>query len=256
MFIFAHMKQLLLITGLLILCSGSYAQSNVRDSSAGMFLVQPGIAFQLPMGDMADRFGPNSSASMDVYYKWKKGWMAGVQGAFLFGSKVEQTNLFSNLVTSQGQIVATDGKYSDIRVFERGYTILLNFGKLISLKKPNPNSGFAVTVGAGYMQHKIRIEDKLNLTPSLQGDYKKGYDHLASGLCLKQSVSYIYIGNHRLINFFIAAEVLEGLTHGRRSYDFDLEIPDTGKRTDILTGLRLGWILPLYKAAPEKYYFY
>jgi hypothetical protein len=256
MFIFANMKQLLLIASMLIVWSTSSGQVNVRDSAISIILVQPGIALQLPMGDMADRFGSNGSASLEVNYKHRSGWIGGIQGTFIFGSDVKQTNLFSNLVTSQGEIVATDGKYADIRVFERGYTIIASFGKLFSMKKPNPNTGFAVTVGAGYMQHKIRIEDKLNLTPSLQGEYKKGYDHLASGLCLKQAVTYTYVGNRRLVNFFLAAEILEGLTKGRRSYDFDLEIPDTGNRMDILTGVRLGWILPLYKAAPEKYYFY
>jgi hypothetical protein len=221
-----------------------------------MVLVQPGFAFQFPMGDMADRFGANSAASIEVGYKHKSGWKVGVEGSFIFGNKVEQTDLFSNLITSQGQVIASDGKYSDVRVFERGYTIILSAGKLFKLKKPNPNTGISVTVGAGYMQHKIRIEDKLNLTPSLQGDYKKGYDHLSSGLCLKQSVSYVYVGNSRLVNFFVTAEIVEGFTKGRRSFDFDLEVPDTGKRTDILTGVRVGWILPLYKAAPEKYYFY
>lgn len=256
MFIFALMKQLLFIATLLLVFSKSYGQGSVRDSAISMVLVQPGFGIQVPMGDMADRFGWNSTVSLEGTYKHKSGWMAGVQGSFLFGSEVKQTDLFSNLVTSQGQIVASDGKYADIRVFERGYTIILNAGKLFRMKRPNPNSGFAVKIGAGYMQHKIRIEDKLNLTPSLQGDYKKGYDHLASGFCLRQSVSYIYVGNRRLVNFFIEAEAVEGLTKGRRSFDFDLEIPDTGKRTDILTGVRVGWILPLYKAAPEKYYFY
>ncbi len=256
MIIFAGMKQLMLIAGFLFLMPNTYGQGSVRDSSISMLMVQPGFAFQFPMGDMADRFGVNSSASMDVNYKFKSRWMAGIQGTFIFGSKVKQPNLFSNLLTSQGQIIATDGKYSDIRVFERGYTILLTGGRLFNFKKPNPNSGISVTIGAGYMQHKIKIEDKLNLTPALQDEYVKGYDHLASGLCFSQSVSYIYVGNRRLVNFFITGEILEGFTKGRRSYDFDLEIPDTGKRTDILAGLRLGWILPLYNVAPDKYYYY
>ncbi|MEP7263787.1 MAG: hypothetical protein ABI772_04790 [Bacteroidota bacterium] len=250
------MKPLLLIAGIMLLTGNAYGQASVRDSAISMVMVEPGFAFQFPYGDMADRFGANSSASMDVFYKRKNGWMVGIQGTFLFGSKVKQENLFSNLINSQGQVIATDGKYSDIRAFERGYTIILSAGRLFNFKKPNPNTGIAVTMGAGYMQHKIRIEDKLNLTPSLQGEYVKGYDHLASGLCLRQSASYIYVGNRRLVNFFITAEVIEGFTKGRRSFDFDLEIPDTGNRIDILAGLRLGWILPLYKAAPEKYYYY
>jgi hypothetical protein len=31
--------------------------------------------------------------------------------------------------------------------------------------------------------------------------------------------------------------------------------PDNTKRIDLLYGIRLGWIVPLYKQAPQEYYF-
>jgi hypothetical protein len=248
------MKSMLLGLSLTFITLGAYSQVNPRDSSISMVLISPSFAVQKPWGDMKDRFGNNSSVALEVAYKSKKGWMAGVQGAFIFGSKVVQNDLYSHLITSQGEIIGTDGKYSDIRVFERGYAVTVNMGYLFAMKKPNPNSGFFVNAGAGFLQHKIRIEDKLSVTPALQGDYKKGYDHLSNGLCVKESAGYIYLGNRRLVNFFIAVEALEGFTKGRRTYDFDLEKPANEKRTDILTGIRVGWTLPLYKAAPEKFY--
>jgi hypothetical protein len=255
--IFAGVRKIIVvIICISAFCRQANGQASVRDSSISMLLVAPGFAIQLPLGDLSDRFGSNSNVSLDVSYKHKSNWVFGIQGAFIFGSKVEQTDLFSHLITSQGQIIGSDGKYADIRVFERGYSVIASVGKLFSFKKPNPNSGLLVSVGAGYLQHKIRIEDKLNIVPSLQDDYVKGYDHLTGGPCARQAVSYIYLSSHRLINFFLTAEVIEGFTKGLRTFDFDLEAPGNDSRVDILAGLRVGWILPLYRKAPEKYYMY
>jgi hypothetical protein len=32
--------------------------------------------------------------------------------------------------------------------------------------------------------------------------------------------------------------------------------PDKTKRFDLLSGFRIGWILPLYKRTPETYYYF
>jgi hypothetical protein len=42
----------------------------------------------------------------------------------------------------------------------------------------------------------------------------------------------------------------------RRDYDFDIMGYDDTKRKDFLGGIRVGWILPLYQKAPEKFYYY
>lgn len=221
-----------------------------------MVMISPGIGLQMPAGDLSKRFGNNAVLSMDVTYKHRKGWLLNAEGSFIFSNKVKDPTLFNNLINNVGQIVGDDGRYADVRVYERGYYITLSGGKLFNFKKPNPNCGVFITVGAGYIQHKIRIEDYNRTVPALQGDYKKGYDRLTNGLCLRQSVGYIYISNYRLVNFFIAADFVEGFTKSRRSFNFDDQKPETNQRIDLLFGTRVGWVLPLYRQAPEKYYLY
>ena len=113
-----------------------------------------------------------------------------------------------------------------------------------------------VNVGVGLIQHKIRIEVIGNNIPQLSKEYKKGYDRLSNGLLLTQSVGYLYLSTNRLLNFYIGVECMEGFTQSRRSFDYDLMKQDTKKRLDVLYGGKIAWILPLYKKAPQSFYYY
>ena len=153
-------------------------------------------------------------------------------------------------------VIGSDGYLGDIRIYERGYYGTFSIGRLFPVRKPNPNCGFFLQAGVGFMQHKIRIEDKKNAVPALDGAYKKGYDHLTNGLCLREFAGYLYTGNHRLVNFFGGLEMVQGFTKNRRDYNFNTGQSETKNRLDLLFGLRVGWIMPLYKQSPDKYYIY
>ena len=232
------------------------AQASIRDSSISMVLIAPSYAYQLPEGDMAKRFGSNSSVGLYVTVKRKSKWMFSAEANYIFGGRLNQTGIFSGITTSQGVVIGSDGYYGDIRVYERGYYGTLSVGRLFPVKKPNPNCGFFVQAGVGFMQHKIRIEDKKHSVPELDGAYVKGYDHLSNGICLREFAGYLYTGNHRLVNFFGGFEMVQGFTQNRRSYNFNTGAPEKTHRLDLLFGFRIGWIMPLYKEAPDKYYIY
>lgn len=232
------------------------AQVSVRDSSVKMVLLSPSFAVQSPLGDLANRFGINSSLGFTATIKSKKNWTFSLDGNFIFGTRILEPSLFGSLVDNDGFILGSDGLYADIRAYERGYYAMALVGKIFPFKGPNPNCGITVQLGAGFMQHKIRIEDKKNAVPSLQGEYLKGYDRLTNGAALKQFIGYTYIGNRRLVNFYFGVELIEGFTEGRRNYNFNTGISDRGKRFDMLSGLRVGWIMPFYNQAPEKFYTY
>ncbi len=239
--------------------SGTYksqAQSSIRDSSLNMVLIAPSYGYQIPAGDMAKRFGANSSIGLSVMVKRKSNWMFIADGFFIFGNKFNQPGLFDDIATPQGFVIGSNGYYGNILIAERGYNLTLSVGRLFPMKKPNPNCGIFVQAGAGFLQHKISIIDKKGTVPALQGEYVKGYDHLTNGLALREFVGYVYVGNRRLVNFFGGFEAVQGFTEGRRSYNFNTKMPDSGKRLDLLFGLRFGWIMPIYKQAPEKYYIY
>ncbi|MFN0187202.1 MAG: hypothetical protein ACKVQV_00715 [Bacteroidia bacterium] len=242
----------LLITGTNTLL----AQVSVKDSSISMVMIRPSYGLQIPGGDLAKRFGINQSVGMGVTYKTAKGWMFTAEGSFIFGTKVNEPNLFTGLTTSEGTIIGVDGYYADVRVFERGYYATLGVGRLFHVAKPNPNCGLIVEMSLGFMQHKILIQDKKNAVPSLREEYLKGYDRLTNGLAAREFVGYLYVGNQRLVNFFGGVEAVQGWTASRRDFDFGSMRANNKSRLDLLFGVRVGWIIPLYKEAPDKFYIY
>jgi hypothetical protein len=250
-------RQLLLfLTGLMLFSSSLNAQVSVSDSSISMVMLRPSYGAHLPGGDMAQRFGMNQAVGMTVTYKNKAGWILSVDGTYIFGTRIDEPNLFSSLTTTEGTVIGVDGLYADIRSFQRGFYMTMNIGRLFPVKKPNPNCGFLVEVGAGFMQHKIKIVDKKNAVPALRGDYLSGYDRLTNGLALREFIGYLYVGNRRLVNFYGGVEMVQGLTGGRRDYYFNGFPPDKGSRLDLLFGVKVGWVIALFKEAPEKFYTY
>ncbi len=250
------MKRALLIPLSLALASLSHGQVSIRDSSINMHIVSMGYSFQLPGGDMADRFGWNSMLEVGYAYKLGANFCLGVQGGFLFGNQLEETGILSALQHENGSILGDDGRFADVRLFERGYHISLLAGKLLPFKKPNPNSGILAMIGPVFLQHKVRIETIGNTIPQLNNEYKKGYDRLTNGMGLHESIGYYHFGNKYLVNYYFGFEFIQAFTKNRRDYNFDTMSRDDGNRVDLLFGVRAGWMLPLYKKAPRKYYFY
>lgn len=246
-------KTFLFFTIAFLFASVLRAQVSIKDSSIYTPMISASYGFYMPAGDMADRFGNNSTLQLNLDFKTKYNWILGVNGGYFFGKKINES-LFDSISTSSGAIINEDGEFADVRTYERGFTISGTLGRLITFKKPNPNSGIRVDLGFGFMQHKIRIETIGNNVPQLTKEYKKGYDKLTNGFLLTESLGYQYLSNNRFANFYIGLECMEGFTQSRRSFDYDLMMKDTKKRVDILYGMRLTWILPLYKKAPQEFY--
>lgn len=227
---------------------------NLKDSIVFAPLIKISYGTQLPGGDLAQRFGINSTVGLKFSIKTKKNLLFGVDGNYLFGKEVKE-ELFKNISNTDGNIINTNGEYAEIRLSQRGIAISAHVGKVIPVWGPNKNSGIISTLGLGYLQHKVRIDVPGGNVPQLAGDYKKGYDKLTSGLALTEFVGYLFLGNNRMLNFFGGFEFTQAFTKSRRTYDFDLKAKDNNNRTDLLYGFRIGWVLPLYKKMPNEYYY-
>lgn len=251
------MKQLFLAT-ILLFSLFVWGQSNVKDTSLSIPMFYASYAVQKPGGDMADRFGNNSVLSGGFQWKTTSNWLFGGDFNFIFGSDIKnEAEIMSNIKTVSGNIIDNSGSFAYYNLFERGFYINGKVGKVFPVLSPNPNSGFMVTAGFGYLQHKIRIEVTNNTAPQLAGDYKRGYDRLAAGFTTNQFVGYIFMSNSRLLNFFGGFEFVQAWTTPQRDANFDTKLPDpVSNRFDLLNGIRIGWIVPIFTREPEKFYYY
>ena len=66
----------------------------------------------------------------------------------------------------------------------------------------------------------------------------------------------MFLNNKGTINFYFGFEFIQGFTQNRRDFNFDTMEKDDKKRNDFLNSFKVGWIFPLYKRAPQKYYMY
>lgn len=219
-----------------------------KDSSLFIPMVCSSYSFQLPGGDMAKRFGGNSSVGIQTLFKLKNKLVFGLEGTILFGNKVDEKGILDSITAQGGFIINNDGLLTDPRLTERGFTIVIKGGRLFPVLGHNPNSGLIFIAGVGLLQHKIRIDESDRKTsPQLTKEYKKGYDRLSNGLMLSEYIGYTYLSNNRITNFMIGFEFIQSFTQNRRSFDYDLMKKDTQHRVDLLYGIRFSWVLPLYK---------
>jgi hypothetical protein len=215
---------------------------------------------QLPYADAAKRFGFNNAVGGGFIYKSQTNYIFGVSGNFMFGNVIKEHAInFEGIVGKEGYFVNANGGIVQARLYERGYNVFLSAAKLFALHKLNRNSGVLAEFGAGYIQHKIRIEIPGEDVYQLQAAYKQGYDKLSSGLALKQFIGFQYMQQREhFVNYTIGLEVMEGFTRNRRGYNYDTRTPDVASRLDLFAGIRFTWFIPRYLAfrdGKDEYYF-
>lgn len=249
------LHSLFVATGILAWAAPLYAQSGIQDTSITLVPLTISYAYQLPSGDIAQRFGANSNLGFSASVKFKSNYSLGVEGGYMFGDKVQDRSVLREMTTSNGQVVNQDGDPATILFFERGYTVMAFAGKLIPVAGPNPNSGILLKLGAGYMAHKVLIQHQNDVLPALEGDYLKGYDRLSAGPVGMFFAGYQHLGNKRFVNFLVGFEVQVAFTKSMRPYNFATGRADDDTHVDGLNGLRFGWTFPIYKTRDNREYY-
>lgn len=249
-------KRLIFIIYYLLFIAGICdAQKSQRDSAEKVFMLCPSFAYQLPGGNLADRFGYNFNVGGSFMLKTKSNWLFGVEGQFLFGDQVNESHILDSISTQQGFVIGTNGGYADIFLYERGFHFLAKAGKVFPLLNPNKNSGVIATIGVGLLQHKIRIQNDDENAIQVSGDYAKGYDRLTNGLSITESLGWLYLEKNHVANFTFGVEFTQAFTKNRRSYNFDEMRKDETNRADLLYGFRVSWIIPFRKRVPKEFYY-
>ena len=240
---------------ILLLSSGFvFGQRNLRDSSINTLIIGINYKLDFPAGDFADTWGLHSSIGLDANYKFKNNLTLGFNKGFLFGNTFLQPEIFDDLLTTEGTITNLNGLPANVLFLLRGWNSHINVGYVFNQLGNNPNSGLWINAGAGFLMHKIRIESIYDPLPQLQGDYAKGYDRLTYGFSTSQFIGYLFQADRRFLNFYAGFEFIQGFTQNRRAYNFDLGGPDNTSKFDFLYGLKVAWMVPIYKRAPKEFY--
>lgn len=236
------LKLTLIFSLFLCLSFHSYGQNN-----GNALLLTINYGNQYPQKDLQTRFGNNLTVGLNLEYLTdKSNLIFGVQSSLLFGTDVKE-NVLASLENDSGIIYNNNFSNSTVDLRERGFYSGLYVGKLFGLLKENKRSGIRLQLGAGLLQHKIRIQlDPNSFVTELTTEGRKGYDRLTNGLALQQFVGYQHHSKNRLVNFYAGFEFIQGFTKNRRSINVDTGLTDTAERLDLLVGFRLGWTLPFY----------
>jgi hypothetical protein len=209
----------------------------------------------LPMADMAKRFGLSYRLGLSIKYKMSSNWIFGVKGELITGNNIREDSLMSNLQTSQGGVISQIGEVLNVGVFERGYLIGIQVGKIFPVLQMNRNSGPMTLFSVGFIQHKIKLFDQDNSFPQLRDEYVKGYDRLTNGGYIENFSGYAFYAKNKLINFYAGLNLIYGYTKGRREFLYDVGRKDDQRRSDVLLGFKLGWVVPIYKKMVEETYY-
>jgi hypothetical protein len=263
------MKKCFLVIFVLVSVSSVQAQDKEKLFNAGQekhskkgVILNADGDFDLPGGDMAKRFGASYRLGPSVSYKTGSNWIFGAKIDFVLGGKVKEDSLMINVrdkySTSKANLyefIDNNGNRIGVPVYERGFAMGLEAGRIFALSKDHPDNGLLLMTTVGLLQHKILIYDKDKAVSQLRGDYLKGYDRLTNGLFLEEYAGYIYFARNGLLNFTLGVDAMFGFTQGRRDYLYDVMRPDTKQRLDILFGIRGGWFIPIFRKKSEEMMF-
>lgn len=247
---------LLFFVLLLIISTFSSAQISLsKDTISSVSMMEIHYSFLSPGGDLKTRFGNCINLGIGFQRKTLKNYLWGIEVNYLSGADVKEKYILDSLKTYRGQFISTEGRYGDVRVFERGLSFYGNVGKIIPVFGSNKNSGIMILAGIGFLQHKIHIEVLEENVPALNGDYRKGYDRLTNGLSLHQFIGYSYMQPKLRYSFNVGLDFSQSFTKNRRDWDFFEQRKLDEQRTDYLNGVKVSLIIPISKREPKEYYY-
>lgn len=209
----------------------------------------------LPVGDLADRFGYNFHPSLDLEYSFNDKWFVGIHGSMLLGSIVTEDPI-SNLRTVEGLLVSQQRDLAVITMKQRGFIAGIHAGRLFNLSKTENKHGIRVRAGLGILSHYIIFNNETASTNQLLGDYARGYNRFTRGLEVEQFIGYQFVNTKGNMNLIAGFNFVQGFTKNRRKVDFDTRMRNDTPRFDGLIGFRVGFAIKLYQVKSGDDIFY
>jgi len=240
---------------LLNVATPSYSQVSIRDSAISLHMFAAQYSMLWPGADMADRFGKANVLGITYAYKLKSNFYGELTYDYIWGNEVRENNILDKLETSSGNIIDNQGYLNPVSLELRGFACFIGIGKIFPIIGPNPNSGLFFSLHGGFLQHKIDFSYLAKTIAQVRGDYAKGYDRLTNGWAIKENIGYMNLSNNNFLNWTLGLEFIQAFTQSRRDWNIDTRQKDTRKRLDLLNGFFIQIRIPLYKQAPETYYY-
>jgi hypothetical protein len=219
---------------------------NLNDNNGTMIELGFEYGTYLPQRDLDAYFGRHAGTGGHFQVLTKKNLYLGGQMQFIFGNQVsvDVTQVWKDPIDN---VYGLNYTFADILTKQRGLSGHLYIGKLFPIKSKRARMGIKATLGVGFLQHKLHIqEDPESFMPQMEKRYKALLDHKTNGISLQQFIGFHYLANDRMANWYVGFDFIEAFTRNRRSYNYNLDIPTDINRLDIATGFKIGWILPFY----------
>jgi len=236
------------------------AQKDIKSEKISTWMFQVTYAYQFPGKDTKVLYNNNNSIGGSVCYKTESNWIFSVNGNFISGNSVSisRQELFGDILDNNGEIITGDGIYGSYALFERGAHFQAKVGKVFPVLAPNPNCGFFIQGGLGYLWNRIKTEfgSYASPPPALAGDYLYGYDRMRGGFAWSGEIGYLFMSNSRVLNFSLSLEFIQAYTTPLRKWDFNLQAKDTNTYIDQYIGIRAAVYIPTYRRKPAEYYYY
>ena len=207
-------------------------------------------------GDLADRFGNGFSFGGGLMLLPKESnWEFGFRADFGFGDQVKQ-DVLAGLRTSEGFVIGNQREPADVQLRQRQLFLGPSVGYTLALGD-NQRAGLHFRSSLGYFYHRIRVQrDVVQGVAALNEEFLAGYDRLAGGFAVHQFIGYQQLAADRKLNFYAGTEVLAGFTRQLRAFDIPSRmVPDQSGRVDLVLGVKVGIIIPLYLGDGEEIFY-
>ncbi|MBO4737986.1 MAG: hypothetical protein J5606_00320 [Bacteroidales bacterium] len=238
--------------------NAQYLQEQIsRTDSATLFVYADAeFSYNFPLADLRKEFSNFLAVGASINVKTKSNWLVGFAFNYQFSGKVRQevvTEMFQYIMGGGNYFISSSGLATEeVSVDYRGLSFYLMGGKIIPVSQRFRNSGILLKAGLGINQHYIFIKNPNNEVLQLNEEYRKGYDRLTLGYSLYEFVGYQHMTKKNLLCFFGGIEFQQTFSHRQRAWDFSLMKKDDRKFFEALIGLKIGWIIPLYKHNPYR----
>ena len=244
------------VLGVILICL-VYSLTINAQGIKSVKLLEFKYGFHFPSADLADRFGSNNDIGLSIQSAGlARKLFFGIEGIYFFGNNVKE-DVIDGLRTIDGTVIGIDGRPADINLKERGFYLGVNAGKIFSTTDhKNKLTGIRAQIGAGLLQHKIRVQDNTRTVVGLEKKYLPGYDRLTNGPAIHLGLGYHYQSPTNNFHFHIMGDLYGARTVSRRDFDFPTGEYLSQKRTEILGGVSIAYVVLISRAVSSENIYY